>query len=486
MAASGSFTLGELAATLEARLEGDPARRVSGVAPLESAGPDQISFLTDPATRGWPRPAGPAPFLRPRGRWPGLPGAVLRVAAPQAGSSTSSPLPPGPPPRPATTGSPGWPRARASIAARGGGAASPSWRAAARSAAAAACTPSCSWARGAEIGEDVVLYPHVSLRDGVRVGRRVIVHAGAVLGADGFGFAFDGSAHRKIPQVGGVLIEDDVEIGANTTIDRATFGDTIGRGTKIDNLVQVGHNCRDRRALAAGRPGRASPAPRRSGGAWCWPARSAWPTTSRSATASSLAAQSGVPSDIAAGEVWSGTPARPMTEAKRILVAEERLPELLRRVRALEQRLTELEKGAKSAAMPDERTAIHPTALVDPRARARRGRARRRLHGRRPGRRRWATASSSAITSCSRAGWRSARACGIGHGAIMGGGAPGPEVQGRASPPASASARGTVLREYVTIHRATTPRAGHEIGRDCLLMGPATSPTTAGSATTSS
>src|SRR5204862_173270 len=96
---------------------------------------------------------------------------------------------------------------------------------------------------GVSIGDGCTIYPHVTLRDGVRVGRRVIIHPGAVLGADGFGFASDGGAHRKIPQVGGVLVEDDVEIGANATIDRATFGDTIvRRGTKIDNLVMVGHN----------------------------------------------------------------------------------------------------------------------------------------------------------------------------------------------------------------------------------------------------
>src|SRR5207247_4025245 len=95
----------------------------------------------------------------------------------------------------------------------------------------------------ADVGEDATLYPHVVLRERVRIGRRVVIHAGAVLGADGFGYAQDAGEHRKVPQVGGVLVEDDVEIGANTTVDRATFGDTIvRRGTKIDNLVMVGHN----------------------------------------------------------------------------------------------------------------------------------------------------------------------------------------------------------------------------------------------------
>ena len=93
------------------------------------------------------------------------------------------------------------------------------------------------------VGERSVLHPHVVLRASVALGRRVIVHPGSVLGADGFGYVFDGQAHRKIPQVGRVVVEDDVEIGANVTVDRATLGETvIGRGTKIDNLVQIGHN----------------------------------------------------------------------------------------------------------------------------------------------------------------------------------------------------------------------------------------------------
>jgi UDP-3-O-[3-hydroxymyristoyl] glucosamine N-acyltransferase len=94
-----------------------------------------------------------------------------------------------------------------------------------------------------ELGSDCVLHPNVVVRDGCRLGNRVILHAGVVIGSDGFGYAGSGAARIKIPQVGVVEIEDDVEIGANTTIDRATLGRTlIGRGAKIDNLVQIAHN----------------------------------------------------------------------------------------------------------------------------------------------------------------------------------------------------------------------------------------------------
>jgi UDP-3-O-[3-hydroxymyristoyl] glucosamine N-acyltransferase len=96
---------------------------------------------------------------------------------------------------------------------------------------------------GVVIGESSIVYPQVSIYAGSRIGARCIIHSGVVIGSDGYGFATEGGKHHKIPQIGIVRIEDDVEIGAGTTIDRAALGETvIGEGTKIDNLVQVGHN----------------------------------------------------------------------------------------------------------------------------------------------------------------------------------------------------------------------------------------------------
>jgi UDP-3-O-[3-hydroxymyristoyl] glucosamine N-acyltransferase len=198
--------------------------------------------------------------------------------------------------------------------------------------------------RGAVLGEDVRLHPHVVVLAEVRIGNRVIVHAGTVLGADGFGYAFDGRAHRKIPQVGSLRIEDDVEIGANTAIDRAALGETVvRRGTKIDNLVQIGHNCDvgedvilvaqvgiagssrvGNRAMLAGQVGVADHVTIGAGAI--------------------LTAQSGVPNDVPAGEIWSGTPSRPTSQQKRIWGGESQLPELIKRVRALEKRLKEIEE----------------------------------------------------------------------------------------------------------------------------------------------
>jgi UDP-3-O-[3-hydroxymyristoyl] glucosamine N-acyltransferase len=96
---------------------------------------------------------------------------------------------------------------------------------------------------GASLGDDSIVYPNVVIYDGTRIGRRCIIHAGVIIGSDGYGFAMHEGKHHKIPQIGIVRIEDDVEIGAGTTIDRAALGETvIGEGTKIDNLVQIGHN----------------------------------------------------------------------------------------------------------------------------------------------------------------------------------------------------------------------------------------------------
>ncbi len=97
--------------------------------------------------------------------------------------------------------------------------------------------------RGSVIGDDTRIYPNVSIYDHVKIGKRVIIHSGTVIGSDGFGFTPYQSTHFKIPQVGSVIIEDDVELGANVTVDRATLGSTvIGEGTKVDNQVQIGHN----------------------------------------------------------------------------------------------------------------------------------------------------------------------------------------------------------------------------------------------------
>jgi UDP-3-O-[3-hydroxymyristoyl] glucosamine N-acyltransferase len=183
---------------------------------------------------------------------------------------------------------------------------------------------------GVTVGDDSHLYPGVTLYSGTEVGARVRVHAGARLGSDGFGYVFRNGAHEKIPHVGRCLIEADVEIGANSTIDRGSIDDTvIGAGTKIDNLVHVGHNVRiGRLCLLMAQVGVAGSVRIEDG---CILAGqvgvSGHLAIGRGAR---LAAQAGVFGDVPAGETWSGYPARPHREALRAQAAMFRLPSLLR------------------------------------------------------------------------------------------------------------------------------------------------------------
>jgi UDP-3-O-[3-hydroxymyristoyl] glucosamine N-acyltransferase len=336
MVSRAEFTLGQLAQALGATLEGDAARVVKGIAPLESAGPDDVSFVTDTRWRAAAQTSRAGAFVAGAGV-AGLPGPVLRVTAPQQAMITlvelfhpAPPLAPGVHPSAVVAAD-----ARVDASAAVGPLAV--IEAGARIGPAARVGALTYVGPGVEIGEGTTLGPRVTLLAGVRLGRRVIVHAGAVLGADGFGFAFDGAQHRKIPQTGGVLIEDDVEIGANTAIDRATFGDTvIRRGTKIDNLVQIGHNVQvGEHSILVAQVGISGSSTLGRGVVLAGQVGVADHVTI--GDGAMVAAQSGVPSDLEGGAQYLGTPARPAAAARRIVVAEARLPELLQRVRALER-----------------------------------------------------------------------------------------------------------------------------------------------------
>jgi UDP-3-O-[3-hydroxymyristoyl] glucosamine N-acyltransferase len=188
----------------------------------------------------------------------------------------------------------------------------------------------------AVVGEDCEIHSRVTLREGVRLGNRVVVQDGAVLGSDGFGFAQIESGYVKIPQRGIVIIGDDVEIGANTTVDRATLGETsIGTGTKLDNLIQVAHNVTvgSHTVIAAqtGISGSARVGDRcRIGG------QVGIVGHLSVGDGVMIGAQSGVGGNVEPGEVVSGSPSRPHALWKRIEASLTRLPELFRRVRALE------------------------------------------------------------------------------------------------------------------------------------------------------
>jgi len=193
--------------------------------------------------------------------------------------------------------------------------------------------------KGCRLGADVTLHPRVVLYDGCVLGDRVTIHSNAVLGADGFGYRFQDGKHVKVPQLGWVEIEDDVEIGACSTIDRGTFGPTrIGAGTKIDNLVMVAHNCRiGRHNLLAGQVGIAGSCT--TGDYVVMAGQVGVADHLEIGDRVVMGAKTGVISDIPAGTRLCGWPARPDTAQKRIWVTLDHLPEIRRDVRRIKDRL---------------------------------------------------------------------------------------------------------------------------------------------------
>jgi UDP-3-O-[3-hydroxymyristoyl] glucosamine N-acyltransferase len=316
--------------------EEDPV--VTGVSPIEEAGPGQVTFLANPKYNRVARESKASAIIA-KDRIEGARASFLLSDNPYYTFACVVELF-HPPVRPASGVSPlasVHPGARvgkdASIApfavvGRGAGIGDRT-----------ALYPGVVVGEGATVGKDCLLYPHVVLYHDVRVGDRVILHAGCVIGSDGFGFAPSREGFRKIPQVGTVEIGDDVEIGANTTVDRAALGVTrILRGTKLDNLVQVGHNvvigadtviaaqagiagsCRiGNRVMIGGQAGLAGHLEVEDG--------------------VMLGAKCGVADTVRAseGKVWSGIPVMPHPTWLRMSMLLPKLPELFRRVKRLEE-----------------------------------------------------------------------------------------------------------------------------------------------------
>ncbi|MBI3455139.1 MAG: UDP-3-O-(3-hydroxymyristoyl)glucosamine N-acyltransferase [Candidatus Rokubacteria bacterium] len=337
------WSLGELARLVGGELRGDPAMPIRGIAGLDRAQPGDLSFIAAARSRRDAERSRASAFLVPHDV--DLPAfAVIRVAHPYLAVATLLRVfHPEPAPLPGIH--------RTAIVAESARVAADATvlefvivGAGSRVESRAVLHPHVVVGEQCRVGEGSVLHPHVVLRADVDVGRRVVIHSGAVLGADGFGYAFDGTRHQKIPQVGRVVIEDDVEIGANVTIDRAMLGETvIGRGTKIDNLVQIGHNtvvgmdsiivaqtgisgsCRvGNRVVLGGQVGIVDHVAIGDG--------------------AQVGSQSGVHRDVPTGAAVLGYPAMPAGQARRVMAALPRLPELLRALRAVERRLGEIER----------------------------------------------------------------------------------------------------------------------------------------------
>ena len=200
--------------------------------------------------------------------------------------------------------------------------------------------------RGARLGEDVRLHPNVVIYPRSIIGNRVIIHAGTVIGSDGYGYVLDEGKHRKMLQVGHVRIHDDVEIGANAAVDRGALGATvIGQGTKIDNLVHIAHNVvLGRHCLIMGQVGFAGSTEL---GDYCVVAsQSGIAGHLKLGNQATVGAKSGVMRDVADKQTVLGIPAMPDKQTKRQWVAVQQLPDMIKRLRELESQVAALRSAS--------------------------------------------------------------------------------------------------------------------------------------------
>ena len=342
--------LSELAARLECTVEGDGDIDIKRVAAIEDAGPGELTFFANPKyTDALKRTLASAVIAAPAVS--GIPCAVLRTPEPYVTFARALGL------FANTSGPPAGIHRLALVEPGAVVAADASIGPfvvvsdGARIGARTILYPHASVGRGAEIGADCVIHAHVSIRERVRLGDRVVLQDGVVIGADGYGFARrrDGT-HEKIPQVGGVVIEDDVEIGANTTVDRPAVGETrIGAGSKIDNLVQIAHGVQvGRNVLLAAQVGVAGSSVIEDQVTLAGQVGVAGHLTIGKGTIAT--AQTGIPNSVDPGSFISGYPAIPNRDWLKSSAVFRKLPELRRLLADLERRITELENDPEAPA----------------------------------------------------------------------------------------------------------------------------------------
>ena len=348
------LTVGELVGTLGGELlAGRAETPLSGVNSLADAGEGELSFFGNPKYLGALRQSRASAVLVPRGFQPpdGFPAALALVAVDNPSLAFARLLERFAPPVMADV--PGV--APTAVLGRG-----------VRLGEGVSIQPYAVIEEGVEIGAGVYvgahgfigagstvgagtrIYPHVTIRERTRIGRRVIVHSGTVIGSDGFGFETQGGRHVKIPQTGIVQIDDDVEIGANCTIDRARFGRThIGEGTKIDNLVQIAHNVVvGPHCILVSQVGISGST--KLGKYVTLAGQVGIVGHVEIGDQAVVAAKSGVSKDVPARAVMFGYPAQPLRDMKESLAHVGRLPKLVERVKKLEAEL-----AALKAALPD-------------------------------------------------------------------------------------------------------------------------------------
>lgn len=339
-----SWRLGDLAERLDAELLGDPDLRIQRLRPLDEAESEDLSFLHNKKYVSSARQSRAGAIIASDAA--SLPGRnVLVVAEPYLALARALELIHPRLPEPEGVDS-------SAVLAEGvllGAGVSVG----AQAVIAEACEigaktrigAGCILGRGVQIGANCLLHPRVVVEDGCRIGNRCILQAGVVIGGDGFGYATVDGVHHKVPQVGIVVIEDDVELGANVCVDRATLGETrIGRGAKVDNLVQIAHN------VVVG-PGsilvsQVGIAGSTSLGAYVVMGGQAGAAGHlKIGDGAQISAKTGVFKDLGPGELVSGIPARPRREWVRAQAGLARLYKMKKRVEALERELEKLKEA---------------------------------------------------------------------------------------------------------------------------------------------
>ena len=334
---SSPRSLAEIAELVGGKLEGDGSVLITGVADLQGAGPSELSFFAHPRYEAAARQARAAALLVGPQAPKDLGQARIRVANPSAAFTRVAMLfAPAEGPRHHGIHSSAVVAPGVEIGSEVGIGPNVVIEAGAKIGEGTQIGAGSYLGRDVRIGSRCVLHPRVYVGDRCLLGNRVVLHPGAVVGADGFGYEMKDGKHHKVPQLGYVQIDDDAEIGANTTIDRGRFARThIGEGAKIDNLVMIAHNCV---------VGPHSVIVAQSG-------LSGSTTTGHHVTIAGhvgtvghihigsgaiLTAKSGVTKDVPEGQTWRGAPARPIKEQMEMEAYIQQLPQLVKRLKAME------------------------------------------------------------------------------------------------------------------------------------------------------
>jgi UDP-3-O-[3-hydroxymyristoyl] glucosamine N-acyltransferase len=343
--------LKEIAARLQCALDGNGDVDIHRIAALDDAGPGDLTFFVNPKYAAQVRATRASAVILADGADAETPDGVarLRAANPYLTFARAAELFAPPPAIPAGVHRLASIDPTAVIAPDAAIGAFVTVGARARVGARTMLFPHVTVGDGASIGDDCLLHARVSVRERVVIGHRVVIQDGAVIGSDGFGFArTEHGSHHKIPQAGGVVIEDDVEIGANTTVDRPAVGETrIGAGTKIDNLVQVAHGVKiGKQVLLAAQVGIAGSTKLEDRVTLAGQVGVAGHLTVGAGVTAT--AQTGIPNSVEPGKLISGYPAIANRDWLKSSAVFRRLPELKKAVADLQRRLDELEARLKS------------------------------------------------------------------------------------------------------------------------------------------